>query len=88
VIDYEKVVENGRALTMKRDILGVLPISEDESDALLCVNRVKLNTLTCEFDAMLTRMQRSAARSGMKSAFDASPKRLGTAAVAAGRKIG
>ena len=48
----------------------------------------KLDTLSGEFDALLARMQAPKARAGMKAAFDASPKQLGRAAVAAARKRG
>jgi hypothetical protein len=41
-----------------------------------------------QFDALLARMQTPGARAGMKMAFDASPKQLGKAAVAAARKRG
>jgi hypothetical protein len=44
--------------------------------------------LSREFDALLARMQTSAARAGMKAAFQAPPKQLGRAAVAAARKRG
>ena len=48
----------------------------------------KLDTLSGKFDALLVRMQTPAARVAMKSAFNASPKQLGKAAVAAARKRG
>jgi hypothetical protein len=48
----------------------------------------KVGPLSNEFDALLVRMQTTAARVGMKSTFNASPKQLGKAAVAAARKRG
>jgi antitoxin Phd len=45
-----------------------------------------LDSLTGEFDALLSRMQTPKTRAGMKSAFKVSPKQLGKAAVAAARK--
>jgi len=48
----------------------------------------KLEDLNAEFDALLARMQTAKARAGMKAALNASPKRLGKAAVAAARKRG
>jgi hypothetical protein len=39
-------------------------------------------SLTTEFDELLARMQTPAARKGMTDTFNASPSRLGTAAVA------
>jgi len=53
-----------------------------------CTETRELDTLSAEFDALLVRMQTPAARVGMKSAFNASPKQLGKAAVAAARKRG
>jgi len=41
--------------------------------------------LSADWDAMFTRMQTRRARARMKSAFGASPKALGQAAVAAAR---
>jgi hypothetical protein len=48
----------------------------------------KQNALRRESDALLARMQTRKSRRGMKSAFGASPKQLGKAAVAAARKRG
>ena len=45
-------------------------------------------TLTSEFDGLLARMQTPAVRKGMRAAFDATPARMGRAAVAAARKRG
>ena len=45
-----------------------------------------LDALNAEFDALLARMQTAKARAGMKAALNASPKRLGEAAVAVARK--
>jgi len=41
-----------------------------------------------DFDALLAGMQTPKARAGMKAAFDATPRELGRAAVAAARKRG
>ena len=45
-----------------------------------------LESLRAEFDRLLARMQTSQAQSAMKSAFGASPKQLGRAALATARK--
>ena len=47
-----------------------------------------LDTFDNEFDALLTRMQTTKMRRGMKTAFSASGKELGKAAVAAVRALG
>lgn len=48
----------------------------------------KLEALRGEFDALLARMQGAKSRAAMKSAFDASPRQLGKATVAAARSRG
>jgi DNA-binding PadR family transcriptional regulator len=60
--------------------------SVDELHALALAIGSKLDSLSEEFDGLLARMQTPEAKAGMKAAFDASPKRLGKAAVAAARK--
>jgi prevent-host-death family protein len=84
----ERVIQGGTVVITKHDAPKAVLISVDEFDAMSRANRVKLDTLSGEFDALLARMQTPAARAGMKAAFDASPKQLGRAAVAAARKRG
>lgn len=45
-----------------------------------------LDELTAEFDALLAKHQTPRARKGAKAAFDASPERLGAAALAGARR--
>ncbi len=61
------------------------PSLRDYRNNLSRANRDKLDTLSSEFDALFARMQTPAARAGMKAAFDASPRRLGKAAMAVAR---
>lgn len=84
----EKVIQGGIVVITKHDEPKAVLISVREFHALTNANRMKLDTLSGEFDALLVRMQTSAARAGMKAAFDASPKQMGKAAVAAARKRG
>src|SRR2546430_2503275 len=84
----EKVIQGGIVVITKHDEPKAVLISVREFNALTNANRMKLDTLSGEFDALLARMQTPAARSGMKAAFDASPKQLGKAAVAVARKRG
>jgi antitoxin Phd len=84
----EKAIQGGRVLITKHDVPKAVLISVSDFDALSRADRVRIDTLSGEFDALLGRMQTPAARDGMKSAFDSSPKRLGKAAVAAARKRG
>jgi antitoxin Phd len=84
----EKVIRGGTVVITKHDAPKAVLISVEQFNALSRVHRDKLDTLTGEFDALLARMQTPAARAGMKAAFNASPKQLGRAAVAAARKRG
>jgi antitoxin Phd len=61
-------------------------ISVEEFNSLSNSEATKLQTLTDEFDAVLDRLQSPNARAGLRTAFAASPQRLGRAAVKAARK--
>src|SRR5258708_22254477 len=84
----EKVIQGGIVVITRHDEPKAVLISVREFNALTNANRIKLDTLSGEFDALLARMQTPAARAGMKAAFEASPKQLGKAALAASRKRG
>ena len=84
----EKVLQGDTVIITKHNDPKAVLISVEQFNALSRANRVKLDTLSGEFDALLARMQAPATRAGMKAAFDASPKQLGKAAVAAARKRG
>jgi len=84
----ETVIQGGIVVITKHDAPKAVLISVDEFDALSRAGEAKLDTLSRQFDALLSRMQTRRARAGMKTAFDASPKQLGKAAVAAARKRG
>ncbi len=84
----EMVIQGGVVVITKRDAPKAVLLSVDEFNALALATERKLDTLSGEFDALLARMQTPKARAGMKAAFDASPKQLGRAAVAAARKRG
>ncbi|MBI4472820.1 MAG: type II toxin-antitoxin system Phd/YefM family antitoxin [Acidobacteria bacterium] len=82
----EKVIQGDMVVITKHDSPKAVVISVDEYKNLSRATGIKLNTLSGEFDAVLARMQTPKARAGMKAAFEASPRRLGQAAVAAARK--
>ena len=84
----EMVIQGGVVVITKHDAPKAVLVSVDEFNALARATESKLDTLSSEFDALLARMQTPKARAGMKAAFDASPKQLGRAAVAAARKRG
>lgn len=84
----EKAIQGGIVVITKHDQPKAVLISVREFNALTSANRMKLDALSGEFDALLARMQTPAARAGMEAAFNASPKQLGKAAVAIARKRG
>ena len=84
----EKVIQGGIVVITKHDEPKAVLISVREFNTITNAGRIKLDTLSGEFDALLARMQTPAARAGMKGAFDASPKQLGKAAVESARKRG
>jgi len=85
---FEKAIQGDTVVITRHDAPKAVLMSIDQFHSLSQANRARLDTLTGEFDALLARMQKPAARAGMKSAFDASPRRLGKAAVTAARKRG
>ena len=84
----ERAIQGDVMFITKHDGAKAVLLSVDEFNALSRATEVNLETLTGEFDALLSRMQTSKARAGVKDAFHASPKELGRAAVAAARKRG
>ena len=90
--EFGKVLElamrGGRVFITKHATPKAVVLSVDDFTALTGAAERTLDTLSGEFDALLARMQTPRARAGLKAAFDASPKEIGAAAVAAARKRG
>jgi prevent-host-death family protein len=84
----ESAIKGNRIVITKHDVPKAVLLSIEEFHALSGEPRAKLNLLTEELDALVARMQTPKARVAMMSAFHASPKQLGRAAVAAARKRG
>ena len=86
----EKAMQGGVVVITKHDAPKAVLISMDEYTALASAPESRINSLSAEFDSRLMRMQRPGARNAMKSAFHASPKQIGKAAVinVAARKRG
>lgn len=78
----------GIVVITRHDEPEAVMLSFDEFKDLAGARERKLEALSSEFDALLAKMQTREAREGMKAAFDASPARMGEAAVAAARKRG
>ena len=68
------------------DTTKAILISYEEFEALTGERSRSLDALGAQFDGLLARMQAPAARKGMDTAFNASPRALGRAAVKAARK--
>ena len=84
----DSVMQGGMVLITKHETPKAVLLSIEEYGALSRAMQTRLDTLNDEFDALLARMQTAKARARMKAAFNASPKRLGKAAVAVARKRG
>jgi antitoxin Phd len=79
--------ERGRPVAItKHDSARAILISMEDFEALVGERSRSLDVLGAQFDGLLARMQTPAAKKGMDTAFNASPKALGRAAVKAARK--
>ena len=81
----ETAARGGAVAITRHDTPKAVLISYDEFQALVKARSSSLNALTEEFDELLARMQTPKARKGAAAAFDASPAKLGRAAVRAAR---
>ena len=84
----ELAIHGATVVITKHDAPRAVLISMDQFKALQDAPQMKLDTLSGQFDALLDRMQTRQARRGMSVAFNASPKKLGKAAVVSARKRG
>ena len=82
----EQAVKGGAVAITRHETPKAVLISYEEFQALVKDRAPSLNDLSAEYDLLLSRMQTSAARQGMESAFNATPAQLGRAAVRAARK--
>jgi prevent-host-death family protein len=84
----EKAIRGETVVITKHDAPKAVLISMDQFNELKHAAELKLDTLSREFDALLTRMQAPKVRAAMDEAFHATPQQLGRAAVTAARKRG
>jgi antitoxin Phd len=84
----EMAIQGGGVVITKHGAPKAVLISVENFNALSGATETRLDALNREFDALLARMQTPKARRGMKTAFAASGKQLGKAAVAAARARG
>jgi antitoxin Phd len=84
----DTAVEKGAVAITRHDAPKAVLLAVEEYDALVAAGERTLDSLTSEFDELLARMQTPGARKGMAEAFNATPTRLGRAAVVAAKKRG
>jgi len=84
----ERVTRGETIVITKHDAPKAVLISIEEYESLTRTPESPLDSLNKEFDKSLARMQTTRARSGMKRAYEASPIKIGKAAVSAARKRG
>ena len=82
----EKAALGGAVAITKHDTPKAVLLSYAEFESLVKSRSAALDDLSAQFDGLLARMQTPKARKGMAAAFDASPARLGRAAVKAAAK--
>jgi antitoxin Phd len=80
----ESALRDGAVVITKHDTPKAILLSIEELEAI--TSRSRLDTLARAFDDKYVRMQRPGFDKAMTSAFAASPKQLGAAAVKAARK--
>ena len=80
----ETALRDGAVVITKHDTPKAILMSIEEFEAIAV--RGRLDTLAREFDARYARMQQPGFDKALSSAFGASPKQLGAAAVKAARK--
>jgi antitoxin Phd len=83
---FEQAALGGAVAITKHDAPKAVLISYDEFRALVRARSPGLDDLGARFDALLDGMQAPKVKKGMAAAFDASPAKLGRAAVKAARK--
>lgn len=81
----DTVARNNTVLITKRNATQAVVMSVDRYEALTRGASSELDTLTAEFNDLLSRMQTPQAKAGLHDAFWASPDELARAAVVAAR---
>lgn len=84
----DKAIGGKKVVITRHDAPKAVLVGFEEFESLTRGNVRTLATLSEAFDARLARMQTAKARADTRAAFDASPKRLGRAAVKAARRRG
>ena len=82
----DKATRGGAVAITRHDRPRAVLVSYEEFESLVQARSRTLDNLGAEFDDLLDRMQNPKAKKAMDAAFNASPAKLGRAAVKAARK--
>jgi antitoxin Phd len=82
----ERATHGGAVAITRHDTPKAVLLSYEEFESLVQVRSRSLDSLGAEFDDLLEKMQSPKAKKGMDVAFNATPAKLGRAAVKAARK--
>jgi antitoxin Phd len=82
----ERAIHGGAVAITRHDTPKAVLLSYEEFESLVQVRSRSLDSLGAEFDDLLDKMQNPKAKKGMDAAFNATPAKLGRAAVKAARK--
>jgi antitoxin Phd len=88
VSDSDFPLPGGKLAITKHDEVRAVVLSLPEYRALLAQQREPLAALTAEFEELVARMQTPRAKRAGQALFDATPEKLGRAALAAARRRG
>ena len=82
----DKATHTGAVAITRHDTPKAVLLSYEEFQSLVQARALILDNLGAQFDDFLDRMQNPKANKAMRAAFNASPAKLGRAAVKAARK--
>ncbi len=82
----ERAIHGGAVAITRHDTPKAVLLSYEEFESLVQGRSRSLDSLGAEFDELLDKMQSPQAKKAMAAAFNASPAKLGRAAVKAARK--
>jgi len=83
----DRVVTRGAIAITKHDQIRAVILPIEQYEALLAQRKNPLAELEGEFEGLIARMQTPKARAAGRALFDATPERLGRAAVARARRL-
>jgi prevent-host-death family protein len=82
---FDRATTSGPVAITRHNTPRAVLVSFEEFQSLLAARDASLAALDAQFDGMLRAMQGPGPRKAMEEAFEASPERLGRAAVAAAK---